>query len=126
MDRSKSNKRFTDFEQLRNVQRGKLIRETGSLEIIGDGNTLPDDFTDQLPDLMPAQIPLEIRELITKATRKLKDTEPEETKEAVRSVALFTQMARSTIDPGIQAPPWLFPLKWTLKQIREIFITETY
>ena len=118
--------KFTDFEQLRNVQKGKLIRETGSLEIIGDGDTLPGDFADKLPDFLPAQIPAKIKDFIAKATKELKETEPEGTKEAVRNVALFAQMARSTIDPGLQAPAWLFPLKWVLKQVKEIFITETY
>jgi hypothetical protein len=120
IDSEEANK-FTDFEQLQKVQSGKLTRETG-LAIISNGEALDDN----LPIPLPSQLPPEISDLLSRSFKKLKETEPEETKDVAKSVAFFSHMARSTIDPGIQAPAFIYPLKWVLKQIREIIISEQY
>lgn len=120
IDSEESNK-FTDFEQLQKVQSGRLTRETG-LAIISNGESLDDNF----PIPLPTQLPPEIMDLLSQSIKKLKDAEPEETKDVVRSVGFFAHMARSTINPGIQAPAFLYPLKWVLKQIKEIIISDQY
>jgi hypothetical protein len=104
---------FTDFEQLKNNGTGTFKQES-NLRIEGNGE---DDWC-SLPALSRQILDLDIRKPVP-VTQDWEDTKGKFKK---FKVLLHASQAEEI---SIQAPGFLFPLGWVLKQTRDIFLMDS-
>lgn len=106
--------KFVDFETLKQPKSAILTKEEGKITIEGGSEKISEDFPFPLPKIL--------RELL-QAPEKDQEAGLEKRKDFVRMVKMagvFSQVSHS-IKVGTQGPAFLYPLSWSLKQIKEIF-----
>jgi hypothetical protein len=116
---SEEENKFTDFEQLPGAQKGATLREEKGVTISTEGENLGDILNVE-------KLGKSFERLLPVLRKKFGEGTWEETSEVFKKVSLILHMFQSK-EVGIVAhvATFVFPLAWSLKQIRTILTKES-
>ncbi len=104
--------KFTDFEQLKQKQCGGTVEKRMGLAVYRERNV-----DCKIPNLVAQETSLQ-RDI----TKKIQEAGLVGKKEAFKEIALMLRSIEFT-KVQLHVPSFLFPLSWSMKQIRDMFLT---